>query len=204
MKIETLIPFQYTGKESNTTHSVEANNNHEAQNIFLAGRKNLLNVNNWHKLAGAASATFQLVDKTGNEVNRNVQVGDYFKINIPGPGTKNGQGYDWVRVEEVEEQIKHNFHVWVAIKVRPASSPTDSQQHTAHFFSNEATSSFVVERRGLIVTASVYGKNEKPNTYSDGLLTTLRNTLIAVIAMLGLNKPQWRSLVKGILEERNQ
>ena len=198
MKIEELIPFQYTGKESCTTHSVEAKNDQEAKQIFFNARRNLLQVNDWHELAGAASATFQLVDKERNEVNREVQAGDYFRIDIPGPANTNGNGYDWVRVEDVEEQIRHNFHAWVAIKVRPAAPPGEKQ--TAHFFSQEATGSFVVERRGRIITASVYGKNEKANNESDGLLSTLRNTLIAVTAMMGLSKPQWKSLVKGILK----
>jgi hypothetical protein len=47
----------------------------------------------------------------------------------------------------------------------------------------------------------VIGKNEKVNEQSQGWLDTMRNTLIAFAAMLGLNKPQWKSLVKGILRD---
>jgi len=200
MKIDSLIPFQYTGKASNTSYSIEAHSNREAQQIFLNARNNLLHINWWHELAGSATAVFQLTDSTGREVDRVVQVGDYLRIDIPGPGEPNGDGYDWVRVEEVEEQIKHSFHTWVAIKVRPAASPGTGENHTAHFFADEATSSFVVERRGRMISASVYGRNEKPNDEHDGLFDIIRNTIVAVTAIFGLSKPQWKSLVKGILK----
>ena len=143
---------------------------------------------------------FQLSDATVTAIDRVVRPGDYFRINIPGPNNKKGQGYDWVRVEEVEEQLQHHFHVWAAIKVRPAAPPFNKENNTAHFFSNDATSSFLVERRGRLVTASVFGRNEKPNEESDGIIDKLRNTIVAVSAMLGFSKPQWKSLVKGIIK----
>ena len=200
MKIEKLIPFQYTGKASTTSYTIEASNSSEAHEIFMNAREKLLHVNEWHALAGAATAVFQLTDANGIEVDRPVQAGDYFRINIPGPNNVKGGGFDWVRVEEVEEQIKHHYHVWAAIKVRPSSPPIEGDEKTAHFFSDEATSSFLVERRGLSVVASVFGRNEKPNNETEGIFDVLRNTIVAVSAMLGFSKPQWKSLVKGILK----
>ena len=200
MKTENLIPFQYTGKASNTSYTVEAATDREAHQIFLQARDKLLHVNSWHSLAGAATAVFQLTDSSGKEVDRIVQPGDFFRIDIPGPDNKKGKGYDWVRVEEVEEQIQHYFHVWAAIKVRPSVSPLNGENGTAHFFSHAATSSFLVERRGRLVKASVFGRNQKINHESSGVITKLRDTIIAVSAMLGFSKPQWKSLVKGIIK----
>ena len=57
-----------------------------------------------------------------------------------------------------------------------------------------------MERRGRIVTASVYGRNEKTNDEHDGIFDIIRNTIVAVTAILGLSKSQWKSLVKGILK----
>ncbi|MES2645523.1 MAG: hypothetical protein V4717_01515 [Bacteroidota bacterium] len=200
MKIESLIPFQYTGKASTTSYSIEASDLDQAHKIFLNAREKLLHVNEWHALAGAATAVFQLTDDTGKEIDRAVQAGDFFRINIPGPDNAKANGFDWVRVEEVEEQLKHHYHVWVAIKVRPAAPPIEGNEKTAHFFSNEATSSFLVERRGLTIIASVFGRNEKPNNENEGVFDIVRNTIVAVSAMLGFSKPQWKSLVKGILK----
>jgi len=195
-----LIPFQYTGKASNTSYTIEASNNLQAQQIFLNARNKLFHVNEWHASAGRATAVFQLTDANGKEVERAVQPGDYFRIDIPGPDNQKGAGYDWVRVEEVEEQIKHHYHVWAAIKVRPAAAPITNEKSTSHFFANEATSSFLVERRGCTVVASVFCRNEKPNDEVEGIFDVVRNTIVAVSAMLGFSKPQWKSLVKGIIK----
>ena len=56
----------------------------------------LQNVNQWKEYAGNISADFRLVDKAGREVQRQAKKGDYFKIDIPGPGSQSGDGYDWV------------------------------------------------------------------------------------------------------------
>ena len=44
-----------------------------------------------------------LINQQGNETNRLAKVGDYFQINIPGPGPAAGAGYDWVEVEAIED-----------------------------------------------------------------------------------------------------
>lgn len=200
MKKDNLIPQQHSGSDSNISCSIELSTTAEAHEVFLHARANLLHVNKWHDLSGPATASFQLTDLQGKDVNMEVIAGDYLKINIPGPG--NAQtGYDWVKVENVEEQLTHSYHVWTAIKVRPASPPVPTIKRTAHFFSDQATSSFIVERRGRIVKVCVIGKNETVNEQSKGWLDTMRNTIVAFAAMIGLNKPQWKSLVKGILRE---
>src|SRR5687767_10360863 len=97
-----IVPEQHTGKAIDAVRSVELVNNEEAKTFFNIVKSRLENVNNWHKYAGAITAEFKLVDKTGVEVQRKAQKGDYFKIDIPGPGTVSGNGYDWVQIEEVE------------------------------------------------------------------------------------------------------
>ena len=203
MKIETLIPMQHTGAASNTAYSIELRNSAEAHKVFLHARENLLDINKWHDLSGPGTAYFQLTDKNGNEAERMVMPGDYIRINIPGPSNAKTH-FDWVIVEKVEEQVKHTYHVWTSITVRPAPSPIDQQKGTAHFFSEEATSSFIVERKGVFVKACVLGRNEKVNEHSQNWLDTMRNTIVAFSAMLGFNKPQWKSLVKGILRDSTQ
>jgi hypothetical protein len=198
MKKETIIPHQHSGADSRTSYSIELASAAEAQEVFLHARDNLLHVNNWHGLSGPHTACFQLTDQYGKEADREVIPGDYLRINIPGPGNVK-TGFDWVKVENVEEQITHSYHTWTSIKVRPSSSPDHGTYGTAHFFSEQATSSFIVERKGNVVLACVIGKNEKVNEHSQGWLDTMRNTIVAFAAMIGLNKPQWKSLVKGIL-----
>ena len=68
------------------------------------------------------------------------------------------------------------------------------------FFKEDATSTFIVERDGNNLRAAVHGRNELPNTKADKPLDKARNAIVGLGAMLGLSNPQWKSLVKGILD----
>ena len=187
---------QESGAQSNTESKASFDTAAEAQSFFKEVKKRLLHVNGWQKLAGAATASFQLTDEKGNSVNRDVQKGDHFKIDIPGPGPATGDGYDWVQVEAVEEKEDK-----VEITVRPATNPTNEQQDIAHFFSDEATSSFVVKLEGNSVIAGVYGRNEKPNLQAEKGRDKARNAAVASGAVGGFSKLQWKSLVNGLVKK---
>ena len=85
------------------------------------------------------------------------------------------------------------------MRVRPAHNPAEAGTDTAHFYEEEATSSFIVERSGTRVSAGVYGRNEVPNTKVYRLMDKLRNLIISLSTKLGFQKPQWKSLVVGLL-----
>jgi len=197
-----IVPIQRKGAKSSTHYSIKASDLNAARELFKKARMNLLNVNKWHELAGALSAKFQLTDEKGNAINDNLRKGNYFSISIPAaPGSSVGNGNDWVKVETLEEQ-KNNNTDWIAIRVRPAKSPLQhNSAETAHFFTDDASSSFCLERKGRKVTASIYGRNEKPNIKAKTLTDKIRNVLIAFSAMIGLSKSQWTSLVRGILQK---
>ena len=195
------LPQQHTGAQSDTTHTITARTEEQAGQLFQKACKNLLDVNNWKQLAGTLSASFELIDKQGKKVYRAAQEGDYFKINLPAPGNESGHGYDWVQVEKIDKQLAETGSQHIIMQVRPAQHPTEQQPESSHFFTSDATSSFCVERKGRSVTAAVHGRNEKPNTHTGGWLNKFRNAIIGFLAMLGMNKPQWKALVKGILEK---
>ncbi len=133
-------------------------------------------------------------------MSRNAQVGDHFKINIPGPGTNTGEGYDWVTIEAIEDDTNAEAETEsVLVRVRPAENPTNEKKDVAHFFTDDASSSFTVHRQGNKVTAGVHGRNEVPNTGAESLLDKARNAAVAVGAIIGLSTPQWKSLSKGLL-----
>ena len=92
-----MVPSQYTGKELTTTASIDLYNEEEASRFFTLAVNRLLDVNNWHEMAEGISAIFRVTDNLGQEVNRNVQEGDCLQIDIPGPGSTKGEGFDWVR-----------------------------------------------------------------------------------------------------------
>lgn len=196
------IPQQATGVQTNTETSVELNSINEAKAFYEIVKERLVRINKWHHYAGSLTADFQLTDKYGKEVNRPVEQGDHFKIDIPGPGPATGDGFDWVQVEAVEEN-KETEEESICIRVRPATNPTNDRKDVAHFFSPEATSCFMVKRKHNSVTAAVYGRNEKPNIHAETVTDKARNTAIAGGAITGFSKLQWKSLVNGLVKKED-
>ena len=200
-KPSNIVPKQETGKETNNVYKIDAGGVNEARNKFEAARGRLLDVNQWEKLCGIATANFTLTDQHGNEVNRNAIEGDHFKIDIPGPGSVAGRGYDWVRIEQIAKTVDTEKDAEsVAMRVRPAANPKKPGRKIAHFFNESATSSFIVERQGTLVKAGVYGRNEKPNTSIKSLIDTIRNFVIAISALSGVSSVQWQNLSRGLVE----
>jgi hypothetical protein len=194
-----IVPPQEDGTKKDIEHIIKAVDENDARKLFNIARNRLVDVNHWHTFSNPAH--FQLTDNHGRELNRTAEKEDYFKINIHAPGPAEGKGYDWVYIEAIEDQSNPNGHdEHMAMRVRPTSSPeTKSDENVAHFFSDDATSSFVVKREGTLVTAAVYGRNEKPNTSTSNVVDKLRNAVVAVTAIFGLSNVQWNSLVKGLL-----
>jgi hypothetical protein len=196
---DNLIPEQQTGGESNTVAEVVLSNEQEAKQFFVVACQRVMNVNEWHHLAGAASADFILCDAIGNEVKRTAEKGDFIKIDIPGPGTVSGEGYDWVQIEAIEK-VQSPEEESLLMRVRPATNPLNEKDDTAHFFTEEATSNFVVRRQGLTIKAEVHGRNEKPNIKAETVVDKARNAAVATGAITAFSKLQWKSLVNGLVQ----
>ena len=194
---DQYIPNQEEGNSTNTENTIEVPEK-EADQFYSVVKERLLNVNKWHDYAGNASATFCLLDSSGKPLNRKAAKGDYFEIDIPGPGSKAGEGKDFVHIEDVAE-VNNEKEQSIIIKVRPSANPNNNSEDTAHFFSESATSSFIVKRKGNTITAGVYGRNEKPNLHASSTIDKIRNTIVATGAALGFSKIQWKSLVDGLL-----
>jgi hypothetical protein len=195
------VPPQHTGAATNTAFSIMLSSLKESRERYYQAKARLLDVNHWHDFAGPLSASFTLTDDSGRELDHPAQEGDHIRINLPGPGSKTGDGYDWVAIEQIEDKTTSSGKTaYAAIRVRPSVNPQQWHGKVAHFYDPAATSSFVVELTGRCVRASVYGRNEKPNTAPPGFWDKVRNTLIAISASLGLSKPQWKSLVKGLVK----
>jgi len=79
---------------------------------------------------------------------------DFVRIDIAGPVSKAGNGYDWVRIEQITELSGGTGAV--AIRLRPAANPCASSDHIAHFYVAAATSTFIVEWEKAVVYARIY------------------------------------------------
>lgn len=193
------IPQQQEGKQVDITETIKAIGSDEAKHLFLQGRSRLFDVANWSNFSKGISASFILTDKYGKPKQGIPVADDHFRIDIPGPGVSAGEGYDWVRVELVEDNMDPDSDTEHAlIKVRPSADPA-KQEGVAHFLDEHATSSFIVRRDGNLITAGVHGRNEKPNTEAKKITDKLRNTVIGTLAVVGIAAIQWQKLVKGLL-----
>ena len=199
------LPEQTEGAQKNIQDSILFPDKQAAQAVFTKAKNRLLDVNNWGELCGDASAAFEVTDEKGNRIEGNPAVGNYFKIDIPGPGSSSGKGFDWVQVEAINEKDDSTADIeYTIIRVRPASDPSTANENVAHFFSDKATSNFLVLREGAEVIAAVLGRNEIANTAEDdSLLDKIRNLVVGTGAKLGMADTQWKSLVEGILGKKN-
>ena len=202
IKPEDSIPEHHEGSAVNVEDSVVFGKEEEAMVFFQQLKERLLHINAWHEYAGSLSADFKLTDQNGNEIERKPRKGDFFKINIPAPGLQTGEGYDWVQIEEIAERAE-GADEYTSMRVRPTSSPVNDKPDVAHFFTDEATSNFIIRREGTKVTAGVYGRNEKPNVKeTDSLLDKVRNAVVGTGGVTAFSKLQWKALVSGLLQKK--
>lgn len=201
IKKKPTVPVQLKGAQKDIEHVFEATDDDAARKLFMIARNRLMNINKWHDYAQGISATFQITDQNGNDLDRPAETGDYFKIDVPGPGSAEGKGYDWVQIDAIEDKSNsEGDEEYIGMRVRPASNPEEEGENVAHFFKEESTSSFVIERHRNAVTAAVYGRNEMPNTETSNLIDKVRNAVVGTTAILGLASVQWKNLAKGLIK----
>ena len=195
-----IIPLQEKGKQYDTIASVICDNAVLADNTYKKARKKLLAINSWGKTGSSILQTdFFLCDAHGNEVDRTPEVSDHIKIDLLGPGSKSGDGFDWVQIEEIFDNENDSHGTLTSIKVRPAVCPTNDSKAIAHFFDEDATSTFIVSKKENEVVAEIHGRNEEPNKINTPVVDKVRNALVATFAKVKFSDIQWKSLCEGFL-----
>ena len=200
MPAEQVLPEQETGIASDTIETIELPNHELAREFFTRLRQCMLDVDSWEKFSGESSASFKLMNPLGAPKKGLPEIGDHFRISIPAPKTDKGDGYDWVRVEKLEEGRDDKEDIFI-MQVRPSPNPhtSHSDEEVAHFFTDAATSSFIVRRTNNIVSAEVHGRNEKPNTGSTAIGDKIRISIVVFGAMAGFSKFQCINIVIGLV-----
>lgn len=192
------IPDQVKGGFSDTVsqrqhQSVESASLHyqQVKNRFLA-------INSWELRAGKLMGEFSLCDEQGAMKATVPKVNDFIRIKVPGWHNRRGNSYDWVKIEKVEEETSEHQEM-MYIRARPSHHPKDPEQLTAHFFTAESTSNFLIKRIENEVFAEVHGRNEIPNVPHLTFWEKLRNGIVGFFAIIGGSKVQWKSLTDGLL-----
>src|SRR5258708_36117454 len=115
------------------------------------------------------------------------------KNELPGPGLRKGQETNWVRIEKVEVHSVPPDNVFL-VQIRPSYDPQiRGSTRTAHFLEDSATSTFIVEREGKMISAIAFGRNEVPNTANSRTTDKQRNAAVGAPGAIGLSKQPWES-----------
>jgi hypothetical protein len=194
-----IIPSQHSGREIEAESLVSFPDTDEARMFYERAKNRLLDVNNWQKIAGILSAGFQVVNSEGEELFHNVEKGNYLRIDVPGPGSKAGDGYDWVFVEELFENDKDHPQS-IGFRVRPSENPLGNPGETAHFYSGNSTSSFIVTREENQVYAWIVDRNIGSNQQATSITDKIRDSTVGKSALGIFSKLQWQGLAEGIVK----
>lgn len=201
MNEDKIIPKQEGGMQKDFEHNIHCDTLAAAKALFDDARHRLLSINNWHTYGGKLSADFILSDFKGESLDRVASVGDYIKIDIPGPPLPHKK-YDWVHVTAIRYDAEANGEL-ISMQLNPTVDPTQPMEDTAHFFKEESSSTFILKREARTITISYHGRNEKANTATDSIQENVRNFLVGISAMLGFSNLQWQNLIKGIIDYEN-
>jgi hypothetical protein len=198
---EQFIPDQGVGNKTDFSEEKTFEDQLHAHEGFKRAAGRLLTVGEWHNYAGPGSSRFCLTNNLGEEVTGFAVEGFLFNIDMPVPGSNAGDGLEWVMVERIEaNEDAEAPEEFIAMTVRPVPDPRKTDTQTAHFYKDVSTSTFIVKRVGRTISASVHGRNETPNNSDVDLHDKIRNTIVALTARIGMSGPQWKMLVKGLLE----
>lgn len=198
--MDQKTPEQHTGRAIDAKSAKEFTDRSGALAFFEVVKRRLADVNSWQTVAGEALANFTLVNAQGDTVQRAPREGDHIKIDVPGPGSIEGDGYDWVEVETTYAQSEVESTCY-GFTVRPSSNPKTPTAETAHFYSDESTSTFIVRCDGRTVTAEVHDRNITPNTDAERTTDKVRHAVVGTMGALTFSKIQWQSLTDGLVKD---
>lgn len=193
------IPTQHDGRKMDASESISFANLADAKQFYDVVRNRLLRISHWYQVAELPMATFTHLDKAGQATLQAPHLGDYIQIDIPGPGLPSTDGFDYVQIERIDESNDPNLQA-LTITLRPCSNPLSPHDaETKHFLQNIATSTLQIQRINNSINANYFGRNEVINLEVDALSDKIRNFVIGAGAKLGASFPQWKSLLKGLL-----
>ncbi len=194
------VPKQIDGAFHDTESQNEFSMSETAEQMYSRLKERFLDLKSWKSYCGEASTDFQLYNASGEYEERDPIVGDYIRIDIPGPGNFETGGYDWVEIIFKSDQFSKDDEMESLLMIcRPSKPPHSSINHPAHFYGVETTSSFRISRGDNFIRVGIYGRNEKPNLGHVGFLNKIRHILISIGGFARATKIQWKCLADGLL-----
>jgi len=199
-KIQNLLEQAVAQAESSTAEVSSVTNatrncssETEAKNVFQRLIQKLFNIEQWNAESNLSS--FALFDENGfAKMEKIPAVGDFIRISLPGSGKD-----DWVKIVEIHDAADE-----IVLTVQPSLNPTDKEDNstTSHFFTNDSTNNFCLQKKGIELNFYVIGLGEKSNIKdTSGIVETVRNFATANIGhFLGIQKAQWQNFCDNFVE----
>ncbi|GAB3332090.1 hypothetical protein GCM10027299_38300 [Larkinella ripae] len=163
-----------------------------ARAAFSVAREKLFAVHQWSDIS-SITANFFLHDRAGHpKPTGRPEVGDCIRVELPGPTPEN-----WVRlIQLVDEENR------AAFTAQPCADPRAEGGQTEHFFTDDSTSEFRVEREGTTIKACQVGQHESVNNQEpEAGDRAVVNTLIAGAGWLFYQRIQWKTLTDYLVDK---
>jgi len=194
-----VIPKQKKGTKSGAEETVVFENHRDAVLYYEIFKQRFLNINRWINYSKTTS--FQLTDLAGTSINEDeAKAGYLVKIKLPVAGTSTGKGYDWVKIEHItDEYDPMKDEALLGIRVRPTAAPGSDRSSTAHFYTEDTTSTFTLKRKGLEITAQESGRNDVYNLQPRNIWDKVRNFIVGIFSSAGGSHIMWKIFLKNIL-----
>lgn len=203
MKVKEIpgIPTQKKGSLQDTESRRNFEDSQSTFENFEILKRRFLSINEWKRFGGKDGAEFKLYDANGNHISRDPQEDDRIRIDIPGPGNPKSNGYEWVKITEIKNNILRDDEMENLIMICvPTHTPVQNKNtDIAHFYAETSSSNFIISRGEKFIRIGIYGRNETPNMKTN-LIGKIRNMMIALGGMIGISKIQWKSFADGILD----
>lgn len=194
--IQDLVPENKIGSKNNASAFFICQSENEALDRFLKLSNDLLNINKWNVKSGENPTEFYTYHKAKSELAKE---NDLVKMKIPAPVNKLGNGFDWVMISKIEKVEKTDKKA-LLLQMKPHSCPENSNGNIAHFYTEDATNTFILAKKNNILQFSIHGRNEIPNTKKIGLMHSLRNFLVARGGVFGGSKIQWQDFAEEFIK----
>lgn len=166
----------------------------DAEKYFEKVKKALFDLEIWDK--NSTPSSYELFDEAGRvRESKIIFLGGFIRIHITGSGK-----YDWIKVIEIYD-APNEFVIRVEPTYDPTKKPADKTV-TSHFFTNESTNNFCLQRDGKEIILYVIGLKEKTNTgQTGGTIETIRNVAAANSGYyFGIQKAMWKIFCAKFLE----
>ncbi|MFC5271538.1 hypothetical protein [Adhaeribacter terreus] len=154
-----------------------------AKAIFPEARKRLFGINNWPENT-PVTTPFELYNTSGHKTDSEPQIGYFIKITLPGVPIEN-----WVEITELQDKPD-----LATFTVHPCPNPFNNEPETQHFFVQETSSTFKVQRQENLISASETGRNEFINNQEEAGNRAALNTIIAEGGWTVFQKILWQNL----------